>query len=151
MSANDALDLDHPWAGGIDDGETGFFQLQLGLGRNAVRPDQDGAGAAVGNLSQNRDTFALKQIEDLGIVDQGAESVYGALLVTGGIHDHFDGAANSHTKTGRLCDQDLHRAGDIRSGDEIVQMYIDQFFDQVRHWKTGDTDDGHVFLGQRQQ
>ena len=51
MSADDALDLDHPWAGGIDDGETGFFKLQLGLGWNAVCADQDGAVAAVGNLS----------------------------------------------------------------------------------------------------
>ena len=94
-------------AGGVDDGRAAGLQLLHDFGADAVR--RDGHGARIDGLEggDDVDAAAAEAIDDLGVVDGGAEACDRAHFARGRLH-HVDGAAHAHAEPEFLRLDHLH-------------------------------------------
>ena len=103
VRTDDGLYLGHSGTGGIYDPQSAGAKDFTIQGRDTMGPDDHGALLDAGNILDGNDTFRLEEIDDLLVMDEGAEGINGAFAPVGLGEDHVHGPMHPHTKSGRSC------------------------------------------------
>jgi hypothetical protein len=107
VAVDDPLDLSHMGTGGIQDLDPGLLDLPPLLRADPMGPDDQSPPLSPRAdaffhvfLGQGFDPFPPQDLENLGVVDQGAVGIDGAGLLPGRVQGHVHRPSDTHAETG---------------------------------------------------